>query len=83
MGDFKVATDFMNRRRRNMPPIYNIRRIKEMPLPSLGTHGKHLDQLYASKYFYDSSSESEPNHTDEIEHGLNNTGTKRASSEKT
>lgn len=51
--------DFVGTHRNVRPPVYNLRRLREMPLPSLGIHANHLDQFYASGYFGDSSSEGE------------------------
>lgn len=71
IGTFEVAVDFINSHRRKMPPIYNYRRIKEMPLPSLGLYGTHLDQFHASNYFNDSTSEGTANESF-VEHDDNN-----------
>lgn len=42
-----------------------------MPLPSLGNHGTHLDQFYASSYFRDSSSKGASNVSFVSEHANN------------
>lgn len=64
------AIDFVLTHRHVKPPVYNTRRLKEMPLPSLGIHGDHLRQFYA-RNFDDSFDNVEE--LVEFERGNNNT----------
>lgn len=50
-GLFEDAVDYVHSHRNMKPPIYNERRVKEIPIPSLGIHDNLLGRLYESGYF--------------------------------
>lgn len=56
---FQDAVDFFNAHRNTKPAIYHRRRLKEMPIPSLGCHNNFLTQFETQRNYLDSSTESE------------------------